>query len=213
MKTINFLLILYLVVFSFNISLAKDFGTWGEVKPIKEINLIEYIKLKIEEKIKKEGLLKHQKQLSTIVENKINNPQAVSGIKDAENNRVYYYDPSIVVNEDIYDHHNNIIARKGDKHNPLDNVNLSKELIFINGTNIKQIEYVKQQIKNQKNFKIILVKGNPKKLSEKLEKGVFFDQFGALTNKLGIKAVPCKVSQENKMLKIEEFNVEDIQYN
>lgn len=86
---------------------------------------------------------------------------------------------------------------------------LSHALIFINGDNCTQVEYALGQYKElEGKAKIILTSGSPIKLQkeekEKTEAWFYFDQFGFLTKKLGIKAVPAVVKQAGLRLKINE---------
>lgn len=60
--------------------------------------------------------------------------------------------------------------------------------------------------------RVILVGGRPFELQEELQADyqdiiVYFDQGGALTNKMGIKASPAIVSQEGLKLRIEEYKI------
>jgi hypothetical protein len=49
-----------------------------------------------------------------------------------------------------------------------------------------------------------LVKGAPLQMMKDLGIPIFFDQFGKITHKLGIKQVPAIVTQEGMLLKVEE---------
>jgi len=51
----------------------------------------------------------------------------------------------------------------------------------------------------------ILVKGSPFELEEKKERPVYFDQGGALSEKFGIRSIPCRITQQGEKLLIEEI--------
>ena len=121
------------------------------------------------------------------------------------NPRVFYYDPTITLPQDLKDHEGRVFARKGDTANPLQITPLTKLMLFIDGEDGRQVKWaLHQSLKS----KIILVKGSPLKLEETHGYRFYFDQLGLLTKKLGITQVPAKVSQEGHQLKIEEVQIE-----
>ena len=202
------LLMLILLIASIVVSRyshAKDFGVVGHSYEIIEQDIIEYIK----EKLASQDLEALNQEMQEKVKARLSRPEPVVGITDAKENREYYYDPTFVLEEDIRDHNDQLIHEKGKVINPLSKVGLHNVLIFINGDNVDQVEYALNQYKVQKEkAKIILTSGSPSKL-QKAHKEViiYFDQFGALTKKLGIKAVPAMVKQAGLKLKINEVAI------
>lgn len=199
------LLLLILLIVSIALSrysYAKDFGVVGHSYEIIEQDIIEYIKAKLAN----QDLEALNEEMREKVKARLSRPEPVAGIIDAKENREYYYDPAFILEADIRDHKGQLIHAKGTEINPLSRIPLGKVLIFINGDNEKQVEYAFQQYKElQEKAKIILTSGSPLEL-EKAHNDVwiYFDQFGALTKKLGIKAVPALVKQEGLKLKISE---------
>lgn len=191
-----------------NESHAKDFGVVGHSYEIIEQDIIEYIKQKLEN----QDLDAINKGMQEKVRERFERPEAVVGIKDSKENREYYYDPTFVLDHDIKDPNGQLIHEKGKVINPLSKVPLSNALIFINGDNKEQVEYAVSQYKElDGKAKIILTSGSPIKLQkgqkekeEKNEVWFYFDQFGFLVKKLGIKAVPAIVRQDSLRLKINE---------
>lgn len=181
---------------------ARDFGVVGHSYNIIEQDIIEYIK----EKLFHKDLEVLNKEMQEKVKVRISRPEPVAGITDARENREYYYDPTFILGEDIRDHKGQLIHAKGTEINPLSKVPLGKVLIFINADNEKQVEYAFTEYKaHNEKAKIILTSGSPAKLQkEHNDVWIYFDQFGALTKKLGIKAVPAIVKQEGMKLKISE---------
>lgn len=206
------LLLLILLVASIALSRhshAKDFGVLGHSYEIIEQDIIEYIKAKLAN----QDLEALNQEMQEKVKARLSRPEPVVGITDAKENREYYYDPTFVLDEDIRDHtrsaaqqNGQLIHEKGKAINPLSKVRLSNVLIFINGDNAGQVEYALNQYKDlQEKAKIILTSGSPIKI-QKDHKDVliYFDQFGVLTKKLGVKAVPAVVRQEGLKLKVNE---------
>lgn len=198
---------------------ARSLGVHGVIYPIEETDPIALIQQKL--KIMEEnGELKQRNlELQKKARASVERPKPVEGITKATKNHVFYYDPTYMVKEDLYDHQGKIFAKKGTRLNPLKTVSLSTNLIFFDGDDEDQRTWVKDRLAahldaqlsskdtQRKPIKLILVKGAPLELAEELEIPVYFDQSGILTKKLGIKHVPTLVSQEELQLKIEEIKL------
>lgn len=111
-----------------------------------------------------------------------------------------------------------VLHKAGTKVNPLDHMDLERRIIFVDGREDKQIEWLKEVLtekaeEEQENSKledrIMLIGGSVFKLQEELGMQVYFDQMGELTTKFGIKASPAIAVQEGKKLRIEEVALGD----
>ncbi len=187
-------LLLFVCFMTVNFANAKNFGIQGHCFAIVEENILELI----EKKLKNIDLKALNEKLKQQTIDYVENPTAISGITKAKENKIFYFDPTYIVQEDIYDHKNTLIQARGTKINPLDHVVLSKPLIFIDGDDKKQVNLAL----TYQNAKIILVKGSPLKLQRVHKRWIYFDQAGFITNKLNINEVPAVVEQEDKQLKI-----------
>lgn len=183
---------------------AKDLGVHGVIHPIDEEDPIALIQQKLKGMEVRGELERYNQQIQKRTKESVERPKPVEGITKATEARVFTYDPTYTVSEDIKDHLGRIIHPKGTKINPLETVSLSQELVFIDGDDVDQKTWFfdrnqKPVISNQNNkigeAKLILVKGSPLALSEELRVPVYFDQGGFLTKKLGIQYVPAVVSQ------------------
>jgi conjugal transfer pilus assembly protein TraW len=210
-----------------NSAQAKNFGVHGTIYPIEEQDPIALIQQKLKEMEKRGELEQHNKKLQKKTKEAVERPKPAQGITKAKKSRIFYFDPTYVVKEDIRDHIGKIIYFKGTKINPLETVNLSYFLLFIDGDDEQQKNWAKEKIQEacnngieSKDFpqscpggnipKIILVKGAPLSLAEEWTMPVYFDQAGNLTKKLGIKHIPALVTQEKKLLRIEEIYLSEI---
>lgn len=210
-----------------NTAQAKDFGIHGTISPIEEQDPIALIQQRLKEMEEKGEFEQHNKELQKKTKTAVERPKPVEGITKAEKGRIFYFDPTYVVKEDIKDHTGQIIYQKGSKINPLETVRLPYSLLFIDGDDVQQKNWAKEQIQKAcdkgaeyKDFpkscpggnipKIILVKGAPLSLAEEWAMPVYFDQAGNLTKKLGIKHIPTLVIQEQKLLRIEEIYLSEI---
>lgn len=189
---------------------AQDLGVFGETFEIAEEDLLQRMMGKLQ-KMNQTGELKiAQKQIQEKIRQNIAHPKAVQGITETEKEREFKFDPTITVTQDLADHNGKVFARAGEQFNPLDQVKMTP-MLFIDGENEKQISWALKKISEKKIFrhdfaKIVLVKGSPFDLQEKLDRPIYFDQQGLLTQKFGIKHVPAIVFQNpwEKVLTIRE---------
>lgn len=183
---------------------AKDLGTFGAMFAIAENNLMEVIQTRLA-KLQQEGTLKrHQQSIQNKIKKQVERPKAVKNITHTKDPRTFTYDPSITVMQDLKDHQGTVFAKKGDKINPLTHRSLSKPLLFIDGDENAHLTWAFLMLKRFPLAKVILVKGAPLQIMKDLGIPIFFDQFGKITHKLGIKHIPAIVTQEGMLLKIEE---------
>jgi conjugal transfer pilus assembly protein TraW len=184
-----------------------DLGVYGEVFPIQEKSLLEVIQTKLLV-LKESGALEtHQKAIAAKTKEKVMHPEPVEGVHKTTEPRSFSYDPSITVPYDLRDHQGQVFHHKGTKVNPLD-THAFTPFLFVDGDDPDQVAWAVKEhqlaINNHKP-KIILVNGAPFDLSKEIELPVYFDQSGALVKKFGIGQVPARVSQQDKLLLIEEL--------
>jgi conjugal transfer pilus assembly protein TraW len=202
------LIILLTILCKVSPARAKDFGTYGTIFAIEEEDLLKVIGYSLAELEQSEKLARHNENIARQTEDKLKRPKPINLI-ESQTARVFYYDPTFIVKEDIKDHKGNLIASKGTKINPLETVSLSKPMVFLDGDNLKQLKWLDVIRNKYKQLTIILAKGEPIKLSEELKEEVYFDQEGLITNKLKVEQIPAIVTQENKLLRIEEVKLEE----
>ncbi len=189
---------------------AKDFGTQGTTYVIEEEDPIALIQQKLKTMDENGELEKHNQELQKKTKASIERPKPVPGITKAIKSRVFYYDPTYVVERDLKDHKGQVFAHKGDRINPLEKVSFSQTLLFIDGDDEDQCAWAKTKL-NESSIKLVLVKGAPLELAKLWDTHVYFDQNGYLCKKLGISRVPAIVTEENKRLRIEEISLKDEQ--
>lgn len=181
---------------------AKDLGVHGVIHPIAEEDPIALLQQKLKVMEERGELDRHTHHIQERTKAVVERPHPVEGMTKATEARVFTYDPTYTVLEDIKDHFGHVIHGRGTKINPLETVSLSQELVFIDGDDPSQKLWAFDRIQtpegsnqNGKKVKLILVKGSPLVHSEELGMPVYFDQGGFLTKKLGIKHVPAIVHQ------------------
>lgn len=210
-KPFSFLLpLLNTELCTLNSALAKDCGTHGVIYAIEEQDPIQVIQQKLKNMEDSGELKRRNLELQKKAKTSIERPKPVEGMTKSIKSRIFFYDPTYIVKEDLKDHQGRIFAQKGTKINPLETVHLSQNLIFFDGDDGEQLAWVQERlIKSMKahSLRLILIKGAPLKLAEELGTPVYFDQGGTLTKKLGIRHVPAVVSQKNLQLQIEEIEL------
>jgi conjugal transfer pilus assembly protein TraW len=184
---------------------AQQLGSYGNVWDIAEPDAIDAIKGHLSQMEREGKLKKFWEDYRNRALNGIESPPPVEGITTATEARTWTFDPSIVYNESVRDHLGNVLVPAGTRVNPLDYINLSKALIFIDARDQSQVEFAKKQVKARPRDKVILVGGSFLKLSREWKVPVYYDQQGALTKRFNIQRVPAVVSQKGKQLQIQEF--------
>jgi conjugal transfer pilus assembly protein TraW len=203
-----------------NSALAVDFGKRGASFAIKEEGFLEMMKRKLE----KIDLEQENKKMQAIAKERVNNPRSVDGIKAASENREFYWDPTYTLKKDVLLPCGKVLQPAGTKVNPLDEMDFDRILLFIDAREMDQVKWLEAELANynvedtnddsafEQNGKmearVILVGGSPLQLQEQLGIKAYFDQFGELTSKFGIKAVPAIAEQDGKMIKIREVLID-----
>lgn len=179
-----------------------DYGTRGHTFQIKERSLLDAI----EEKLKvaqENGTIKNlQKKFQDKVKQKISRPTTISDIYHVANSRERIFDPTYTQQSDVKDYLGRIIVSKGTTVNPLDHAAWGEPLLFIDGEELSHINWALGQ-----EGKIILVKGVPLELEKKYHRWFYFDQAGLLSRRFAITVVPTRITQDGRVLKIEEIKL------
>jgi conjugal transfer pilus assembly protein TraW len=188
----------YLIFFS---AMGKDLGNFGATFEIIEPNFLEQIYAQLNSLRDSKKLETAEKDIQKIMEEKIKNPRAVVGLQRTKISRIFQFDPTIEVTRDLKDHSGKVFAKKGERFNPLDHIQMTKVILFFDGDDENQIRWA---ISKPQSKCLILVRGSPLELQKRFDQPIYFDQHGAITSKLGIKQVPAMARQEKKFLVITE---------
>jgi conjugal transfer pilus assembly protein TraW len=189
-----------------------ELGVYGETFPIEEKNLLEVIRTKLQGLSESGKLEGHHHVILKKAKEQLNRPYPVRGLSKTTTPKSFLHDPSITVPYDLKDHQNQVFHREGTKINPLDTHQMKCPLLFVDGDDSEQVFWAIQQYKaaeGSQKPKIILVQGAPFELTKKLDLPVYFDQSGVLVKKLGISQVPARVSQNDKVLLVEEISPQE----
>ncbi|EOC1314867.1 type-F conjugative transfer system protein TraW [Cronobacter turicensis] len=190
--------------------IAKDLGTVGHLFGISEPDMLQFIQQRLSAMQDSGELDKLKNEAIERVKRNAVRPQPVPGLTAASESRSFTYDPTFTVAETITDMSGRMIARKGDRVNPLDRVPYNETLFFIDGDNADQMAWIRNEIGKTTGFKVILVNGNIRETSEALDEPVYFDQAGVLTTKFGFTHIPVRITRDDRVLKVEEIALKGV---
>lgn len=182
---------------------AESLGNYGNVYDISEPDGINALKNEVAKNTagdKKERLIDGARKRYIY---QLEHLQPIPGITKVASANERYVDPTQVVTNNIYGPKGDLIARKGQRINPLVTSPLSKRLIFIDARDQSQINLASKQRRGQD--KVILVAGNLLDTGKQLRTQVYYDLGGVFVKRLQIRAVPSIASQVNDKLLIQEI--------
>lgn len=124
---------------------AADLGTWGDLWPVQEPDMLAVIMHRLEA-LQQSGEM--GRRMEAFKERVIHNslrPPAVPGIGRAEKYRSRLFDPSVRLAADIRNNEGRVFARQGEVMNPLQYVPFNQTLYFINGDDPEQVSWMKRR--------------------------------------------------------------------
>ena len=184
-----------------------DLGVVGTVFPIKERNIMTVMQEKLNSPMGKKLRKDFETRLKEAGESQHYLPTANKALAPTTEHRTYLFNPSISLDRDLADHNGTRFYQAGTKVNPLNQITLSKEYLFIDGDRPRQVAWA-LAYKKTKPAMIILVRGDPMRLMRESGEQVFFDQEEAMARRFQLSHVPCSMAQEGTNLRITEW-VED----
>ncbi|MEQ5974171.1 type-F conjugative transfer system protein TraW [Serratia liquefaciens] len=209
MKRLSLVLVMSLAVNSY----AADLGTWGELYPIAEPDLLNTIHQRLNA-LEKSGEMAQQQEAfkNRVIEHTLR-PTQVEGLRVAERYSARIFDPSMTVTQTLADREGRVFARKGDVVNPLSEVVFNQTLYFIDADDKRQLQWMNEQKPPTEIAKIILVKGNIRDATKTLGTRIYFDQDAVMTKRFQLTDVPARVTAtpDGLALKIESYPVKEVQ--
>lgn len=183
---------------------ALDLGVIGPTYAIAEPDLLVELQTRLREKARTGELRALENAARQRIVATIESPPPVPGLARSVLARTTYVDPSVVIGAPIVDARGQVLIAAGTRTNPLDVVSLTQPLLFFDGRDAAQVHAARALIERHGGkVKPILTGGSYLELMRRWRLRVYYDQQGALVQKLGIRAVPALVSQEGKRLRID----------
>ncbi|MCW5632777.1 MAG: type-F conjugative transfer system protein TraW [Rubrivivax sp.] len=189
-------------------ALARDLGVIGPVHQIAEQDMLDWIHARLKALEASGELGRRQELAQARALASVREPAAVPGLRAAQVAREYVFDPSIRFDEPVLDDKGRVVVPGGTVASPLDVVRMRSTWLFFDARDPRQVALADAEVaaagRAGKVLKPILVAGSPVQLSERWRMQVYFDQGGLMVRRLGISAVPARVTQQGKYLRVEE---------
>lgn len=183
----------------------------GPVYPIVEESALDTILRRLKEKERTGELRRIQQEAVRRSVQSAKSPKPVEGLSTVAERSQRLVDPTVTYNRAVTTDEGQIVVPAGARINPLLITRLNKRLVFFDGRDRAQAEAVRQMVaKEGVRVKPILVGGSWYDTSKAWKTQVYYDQHGQLSRRLGIRAVPTIVSQQNAMLLLEEVPAQEL---
>jgi conjugal transfer pilus assembly protein TraW len=187
---------------------GASLGVVGKTYEIEEPDLLEHIESELTAMQKDGRMLEQQEQFKRNAQKSVERPAGVH-LPRASASRVYFYDPSITAEADVLDHLDRVIHPAGTVINPLEYVSLPTPLVFFDGDDKAQSNWVHELIKDEpQQFMALMINGPVIDRMTEWNLRLYFDQRGQYVRKFGIEALPAVVRQEGYLLRIDEVAIE-----
>ncbi len=187
--------------------LAKDLGVHGRIYPIVENDLVTLLQKRAQHDLDSGRWDERVEDWKVQAKQSANRPKGIR-LPRAQKTRSRLHDPSIVVPRDILDARGNLLYRAGSRANPLDYIRMNRYLVFIDGDDTEQIDWMRQlTVDRSEAYKVILTNGPVIDLMVDLNQRLYFDQHQVLVTRLGIQSLPALVYQADHYLRIDEVKL------
>ena len=187
---------------------ALDLGRVGPVWPVAEPDLLALIQSRLQEKQASGELARIQKDFEVRSRRSIESPAPVTGLVRTRAPRSFLFDPTVTAPDTVRDPEGRVLVAAGTRINPLDYVGLSRPLIFFDARDREQSKVaLALRQRHQGRAHLILTGGSFIDFMKRHDLRVYYDQQGLLVRRLGIRQVPALVTQEGRMLRIDELKV------
>jgi conjugal transfer pilus assembly protein TraW len=186
---------------------ALDLGTIGPTYGIAEPHLLQMIEQRLRDK-QSGDLARLEQQARTRGSDAVREPAPVAAVRATTSPRSFHVDPSITLTQNILGPQGELLHAAGTRANPLDVVTLSRQLLFFDARDPRQVRQAQGLMAGAPDrFKPILTGGSYLALMQAWRVPVYYDQLGLLTRRLGIGQVPALVSQDGRQLRVDELEV------
>jgi len=222
------LIIMVLLLITANTITAKNLGVYGKTFPIAEMNILDFIALRLSEYKASGKLADMQRDFEKRVKAYGERPTPVKNLTTTVSPKTFSVDPTFILEMDVTDINGKVLIPQGTRINPFDAKTLPSwfmaqqpvttidfALIFIDADDYRQVNWLKDFLKaiddgkynNIKEARILLIKGHLAKSYKRLRQRIYFDQMGLLSRKFKLQRIPSVVTQDNIQWKVTEFDV------
>lgn len=187
-----------------------DLGVVGKTYEIEERDLLEKIHAELAAMEADGRMAAEQERMQERAKAFVKRPPGAF-LPRANESEVYYHDPSVTAPFDVVDQNNQVIYPAGTVVNPLDYVSLTTPLVFFDGDDQLQAEWVRAFLGEEAyNYVPMMTNGPIIELMQDWNTRLYFDQHGRYAAQLGITALPAVVRQEGRQLRVDLVAVEKL---
>ena len=121
-----------------SVAFAKDFGTQSTTFPVKEESFLSMI----QRRLANIDITAHQKKIRDTATKIVEEPRAVANITKTTKASIHYFDPSYVLEQDVFLPDGKRLYKAGTSINPLDHISWNGKMIFIDARDQSQVEWL-----------------------------------------------------------------------
>lgn len=191
------------------ISAAQSFGVVGETFPIAEQSFSTFIEQRLQTLEQTGALASLQDRWLKQAALNANRPQCLN-LKRATEPHTHLYYPVIKLNQAIFDNDHHIIYSRGTRLNALKQLPTYRPCwLLLNSDDRAQLKWAKKTLAHCQTPKIILTGGAIDDTENALQRPIYFDQAGRISQKLTLRSVPALVTRQGDALLIHEPVIKD----
>ncbi|MDI9335457.1 MAG: hypothetical protein QM520_00265 [Gammaproteobacteria bacterium] len=196
------LLLLILLLSLPKLAMAEE--VIASVYPVIEPNMATEIQQRLQSKATQ--IAEWQQRLAEKVQLRVAQPHEGPVLSKSKKPTSYYFNPSIKASTSFLAPDGQTLIKAGDTFNPLQFVPLRQNLIFFSANDAQQIQHISSLTGlDTLRWKFIVTTGAYIPLQKLWKIQLYFDQYGIISQKLGLKHIPAVVKQEGNVLRIDEL--------
>ena len=185
---------------------AVDLGSLGPTYAITEPHLLAAIEQRLQDLQRSGELQRLAAQAAARGIDAARHPRPVEGLAATAVPRSFLVDPSFTLDRNVLDASGRLLFAAGTRRNPLEVVRLSRQLLFFDARDPRQVRRAREIADRQPGgVRPVLTGGSWLALMQAWRTPVYYDQGGLLTRRLGIRQVPALVSQDGLRLRVDEL--------
>lgn len=208
LKAIGFLIVALMSLYVSSPAVhAQNIGQYGQVFPVVEEDIRQWIMKRLHAMQDNGELLRHQKEIEQRVAKHIIRPTPLQ-LPTTKKPKTFRIDPSVVVSNDVWTPEGVLLAKKGMTMNPFNHVTFSKTLFFFNADDAKQVTWARKHYSDYGQVKFILTSGDIREAAIRFGR-IYFDLNGLITSQLHVTHVPSVVNQDGLFWKVVEIGEDD----
>lgn len=202
-------MVLLLMSFMVCGSYSKSLGVVGETFPIREMNFLDFIELRLKKLTDSGAFRAMESQWQERAARSADRPTP-TGLPRATSARQFHYDPSMTITQAIFDEKGRVLYPAGTRVNGLEQrPEYAPCWLFFNGDDASQVRWALHEMHRCQSPKLILTGGSVGEAERLLNAVIYFDQRARLSSRFQLNAVPARITRDINRLQIEELVIKE----